>query len=237
MMSKVCVFNEHRESKDAAKIEWARFSWNPITGCKNECPYCFARDFAHRFYPQGFEPTFHKERLSAPYNTKLPKIIKNPSDKCVFVGSMGDTFGSWVSEGWINKVLKVCADTLMWNYLFLTKNPGRYLEFNFPENAWLGTTIDVKARLKMAQHVFKKLNKTPVRFISFEPLEEDIGVPDLSMFNWIIIGGRSASSKLPAAQPQWNWVENLLLAARKSNCNVYFKPNLLVRPKEYPEGI
>jgi hypothetical protein len=54
------------------------------------------------------------------------------------------------------------------------------------------------------------------------------------MFDWLIIGGRSQSSGMPEGQPEWKWVEDLLIEARKNNVSVYFKPNLMVRPNEYP---
>jgi len=228
------VFNESNEGKEGAKIEWARWSWNPVTGCNHGCTYCYARDIAARFYPQGFKPTFHANRLNAPVNSKPPKKINSLSDKNVFVCSMGDLFGKWVPKKWIDRVLGICAKSPQWNYLLLTKNPERYLEFVFPENVWVGATIDVKDRLDSTRQIFMKI-KAPVKFVSFEPLEEDMGVPNLSMFDWVIIGGRSRSTKMPAGQPEWIWVENLLIAARKSNCKVYFKPNLLSRPKEYPK--
>lgn len=34
---------------DKTKIEWAQSTWNPVTGCYHECPYCYARTMVHRF--------------------------------------------------------------------------------------------------------------------------------------------------------------------------------------------
>jgi len=64
---------------------------------------------------------------------------------------------------------------------------------------------------------------------------QELTFSDLSMFEWLIIGGRSQSSGMPAGQPEWVWIEKLLLQARKHGVKVYFKPNLTVRPREYPE--
>jgi hypothetical protein len=64
---KLATFNQVNDN-----IGWARWSWNPVTGCLHNCDYCYARDIAERFYPQKFEPTFFPERLDAPANTKLP---------------------------------------------------------------------------------------------------------------------------------------------------------------------
>lgn len=32
-----------------SKIEWCDHTWNPITGCRHECPYCYARKMTARF--------------------------------------------------------------------------------------------------------------------------------------------------------------------------------------------
>jgi hypothetical protein len=47
-------------------IEWALWSWNPVTGCRHNCPYCYARDIANRFYETKFEPALWAGRLGAP---------------------------------------------------------------------------------------------------------------------------------------------------------------------------
>ena len=85
------VFNRTNES-----IEWAVWTWNPVTGCKHGCPYCYARDIARRFYPPeiGFNPRFWPERLSAPQNTPVPKSTEL-KDRLVFTCSMADLFGDW----------------------------------------------------------------------------------------------------------------------------------------------
>jgi len=226
------VFNKVNEN-----IEWAKWSWNPQTGCKHNCSYCYARDIANRFYKQGFKPTFHERRLSAPGNTKILEKDKNVSGiNNVFVCSMADLFGDWVPKTNIQKILDVVKKYKEWNYLFLTKNPKRLLEFKFPDNAWVGTTIDYQKRVKSAENSFREL-KAKIKFVSCEPLKEKVVFNDISVFDWLIIGGQSESSKEPEFQPEWDWVESLLIQARKANVKVYFKPNLEVRPKEYPKGV
>src|SRR5436190_14425549 len=81
------------------KVSWAKWTWNPVTGCLHDCPYCYARDIAERFYPQGFAPTFHEDRLAAPRNTRLPKV--EGWERRVFTCSMADLFGKVVPRDWI----------------------------------------------------------------------------------------------------------------------------------------
>lgn len=223
------VFNRTNEN-----IDWAKWSWNPVTGCKQGCAYCYARDIANRFYKQGFEPTIHPGRLSAPKNTIIKGSEQNiPGIHNVFVCSMADLFGSWVSKKWIESVLAVVEQSPEWIFIFLTKNPKRLTEFKFPDNAWVGATVDIQKRVKTTEDAFKKV-KAKIKFISCEPLKERITFSSLSSFDWLIIGGQSKSSGEPAFQPDWEWVEHLMKQARKHKLKIYFKPNLETRPKEYP---
>ena len=138
-------------------IEWAKWSWNPVTGCLHGCEYCYARDSANLHYHQiekgkRFDPHFWPERLSRPANTKPKDLSKfeDPADrlgwKNVFTGSMTDLFGKWVPEKWIQAVLQVMEDNPQWNFLLLTKFPIRMSEFEYPDNVWLGTSVDGQRR-------------------------------------------------------------------------------------------
>jgi Protein of unknown function (DUF3102)/Protein of unknown function (DUF5131) len=85
------VFNRTNE-----RVDWAWYTWNPVTGCEHDCIYCYARDIANRFYPEKFQPTFHPERLQAPHNTPLPpEAATDIGARNVFTVSMGDLFGKW----------------------------------------------------------------------------------------------------------------------------------------------
>jgi len=237
----------HKFNKTNDSIAWAGYSWNPVTGCLFGCPYCYARDLSNHYpkaFPNGFKPTFYPERLLAPVNTKLPKDADN-GNRNVFVCSMSDLFGDWIPQDWIDQVLQACAQSPDWTYIFLTKNPERLVGINWSKNAWVGTTIDSQSRIATAVSAFKELNEQQFRpgvlFVSCEPMNErlDFGDHGLDIFDWIIVGGRSASKGMKAFQPEKVWVESLHAAARKSGCMIFDKPNLKVQgltinPKEFP---
>lgn len=256
------VFN--RTNKN---VDWARWTWNPVTGCLHGCPYCYARDIANRFgkalgnevldyrlannidyqrFPRGpFEPRFWPDRLGAPYNTKIPRS-QDIRDRSVFVCSMGDLFGEWVPQEWIDQVMDVVLKASGWNFIFLTKNPERLLTVEWPRNAWVGATADTQERAERALRVFQEMALVTKRpkwtFLSCEPLLEGIdfqamglkGYPLFLLIDWIIVGGQSRTSRAPAFQPEWEWVEKILVDGHRENLPVYFKPNLTVRPVEYP---
>jgi protein gp37 len=227
------TFNQTNEN-----VEWAWWTWNPVTGCEHNCIYCYARDIANRFYPEKFEPTFRPERLEAPRNTHPPeKSAVEIGWKNVFVCSMADLFGRWVPEEWIDGVFESCRKSPEWNYLFLTKFPLRYEGLDFPSTAWVGTSVDEQKRVANAEKAFKKVD-APIKWLSVEPLRERLHFAHLDLFDWIVIGGQSRSSGAPEFLPPFEWVAELVTEAKSAGCKVYIKPNIgfdgPTRPREYP---
>jgi protein gp37 len=237
------IFNKTNEM-----VDWASWTWNPLTGCWHNCDYCYARAIANdermaEAYPKQFEPCFHEARLKAPANTPFPKVLERPQDRNVFTCSMADLFGKWVPDEWIARVFEQVSQYQQWNFLFLTKFPQRLrsvcddLLKGFPSNAWVGTTVDSQARVKTAQEAFRGL-RAKVRWLSVEPMQERLTFTDMTMFDWLVAGGKSASSfnGTPEFQPEWEWVEHLLNQARAAELKIYFKENLKTMPKEVPWG-
>jgi protein gp37 len=215
-------------------IDWAQWSWNPVTGCLHDCPYCYARDIANHRFPQKFAPTLVPGRLGAPRCMRVPaKAATDTRYKNVFVCSMADLFGRWVPPVWIEAVLDASRNAPQWNFLFLTKFPQRMSEFDIPKNAWMGTTVDCQARVANAEKAFAKV-KCDVRWLSVEPLIEPLKFKHLDRFDWLVIGGASSSTKTPEWHPPLSWVEDLEGQAAEAGCRVYRKPNLFAPRREMP---
>lgn len=163
---------------------------------------------------------------------------------------MADLFGEWIPDEWIQQVIDTVRDNPQWNFLFLTKNPKRYLDFEFPKNCALGATAATQKQATTASEVFAELvnrDDDHIKFLSCEPLIEHIVIDERddnhfdyeeTMYfmdvDWLINGARSKSSKMPAMQPDWSWVMSLIMQAERCNVPYYFKPNLTVRPKQTP---
>lgn len=201
---------------------------------------CYARDIANRFYPQGFKPTFLEDRLGAPSNTPIPhdaEALAAPQSNRIFVCSMADLFGKWVPQEWIDAVLQEVRDNQQWKFLFLTKFPQRLAEIEWPENAWVGTTVDKQYRVSIAEKAFRGV-KAGKKWLSCEPLLEPLKFGSLEMFDWVVIGGASRSTQTEASWPDFEWVVDLYNQARAAGCKVYFKPNTFSTqtkaPKEQP---
>ena len=191
------------------KIDWCDYTWNPISGCKHGCPYCYL----HRI-GCDMTPRVHEHKLDEPFQYKNKKYI--------FVGSSGDVFGDWVDKENIEEVIKVCRDNPQHIFMFLTKNPKRYNEFEFPENCWCGTTWDGREETKENVEILKKQD-VPLRFISFEPLltEPPTDILDENI-KWIIIG---ADSNKGADKPPLEWIDILHKQAKKHSISMWIKDN------------
>ena len=108
---------------------------------------------------------------------------------------MGDMFGKWVPDEWIEKVFASCHANQQWEYLFLTKFPQRYVGLQLPPTAWIGTTVDEQYRVKIAEEAFRHIDGVRLKWLSLEPLREDLRFNDLSMFDFVVLGSQSATEQ------------------------------------------
>lgn len=259
------------------KIEWCDYTWNPVTGCKHGCRYCYAEEIANRFsmlnndvtlsetkeiidmvygcneskdykitgecislytpigceinepYPFNFRPTFYHYRLQEPLKKRKPSKI--------FVVSMGDLFGEWVPDEWIQEVFKACEAAPQHTYMFLTKNGSRYEQLGLlPDNDkfWYGTTrtgINPKLECGAADHGKK--------FLSLEPLLApiDTGTLDaIEFWDWVIIGQQTGTGAKP---PKPEWVQKIIDRCRDVGVPVFVKSPLYEKfpIQEWPEGL
>lgn len=216
-------------------VDWAWWTWNPLTGCAQGCVFCYAREIANRFYPQGFAETFHPGRLSAPRNEAVPaEAATNPWARHVFTVSMGDLFRASVSDAIVHAVLDEIAAHPEWEFLLLTKFAKRLPAFAFPENAWVGTSVVEQKWVKPAEEAFAEVDAA-VKWISAEPLLGPLEFERLDLFDWIVIGAQSRTSAVGAFQPERSWVDDLKRQARAAGVAIYEKENLAVRLKEFPK--
>lgn len=186
----------------SSKIEWTEHTWNPVTGCTKlspGCKFCYAETLAKRLkamgapgYERGFAVTLHPGRLNDPCKRRKPTMW--------FVNSMSDLFHDKVPFGFVNQVMATIEATPQHRYQILTKRPERmatyFKERPVPPNSWLGTSVENTKHGVPRIAVLRDI-KAPVRFLSIEPLLENIGEIDLDGISWVIVGGESG----PEARP------------------------------------
>ncbi len=176
------------------------------------------RDKIKAPYPYGFKPTLHRYRL----NDYIGKKTRN-----IFVCSMADLFGEWVPDEWIFKVFSVCMMAMQHNYLFLTKNPGRYIELAkqgmlpHTDNFWYGSSVTGP------HDMYSWFSKDYQWFLSVEPLHEDLGEmdPDAEKPGWIIVGAETGKRKEKII-PQKEWVEKIKNQCEKYGIPLFMKSSL-----------
>lgn len=206
-------------------IEWTEQTWNPVTGCtkiSDGCKHCYAKTFAERLqkmgtkgYERGFQVALHPDRLAQPIARTKPTVY--------FVNSMSDLFHDQVPVEFIERILETVKDTPQHRYQVLTKRPDSMAKFfesrPVPDNVWLGVSVENR------KHGVPRIGqlagiKARIRFLSVEPLLEDVGQLDLSAIHWVIVGGESGPS---ARLMQPDWVRSIRDQCLKSKTAFFFK--------------
>ncbi|MBW2264634.1 MAG: DUF5131 family protein [Deltaproteobacteria bacterium] len=230
------VFNRQWEK---SILQWCKWSWDPITGCEHDCKYCAAIEVVRKWYSQtrnkaysSFSPRLWPERFDAPYNTPIPQD-NTSGNRNVFLGGLGDMFGDWVGNEHIEEILNIIRDTPQWNYIMLTKNPERYLDFSIPSNCWLGVKVDRQKEVKPAIDCFSRI-KASIRFVSCDPMLEWLHFSTLECFEWIIVGSQPKTKDKQAFIPPSVWVSGLARQARALGCKVFAKHLKDSQYKEFP---
>jgi protein gp37 len=208
-----------------SKIEWTEQTWNPITGCTKispGCKFCYAEAMSKRLeamnvrgYENGFNLSILPERLSEPLKRKKPTIY--------FVNSMSDLFHEGVNDKYIEDVFKVIDKAKQHQFQILTKRAERLADFfltrKAPENAWLGVSVE-NQEYGLPRIDFLKKIDSKIRFLSCEPLLEDLGTLNLKGIHWVIVGGESGTNARPMSV---EWAENIQRQCEKQQIKFFFK--------------
>jgi protein gp37 len=212
-----------------SEIEWTDATWNPVRGCTKispGCKHCYAERFAERFrgvighpYEQGFDLRLVPEKLHEP--------LKWVTRKRVFVNSMSDLFHLDIPGGYVAAVVDVMRRADWHIYQVLTKRSERMREYVNTDCAdaaamthvWWGVSVeDRRYGLPRIEHL--RATHAPVRFLSIEPLLEDLGEFDLAGISWVIVGGESG----PCARSMSpKWVKRILGLCREQGVPFFFK--------------
>jgi protein gp37 len=220
-------------------IEWTDATWNPVRGCTKispGCKHCYAETFAERFrgvkghpYEQGFDLRLVPEKLTEPFLWRSPKLV--------FVNSMSDLFQGGVPDDYIEAVCRVMVKANWHTFQVLTKRSERLREMlsgrlRFAaeqDHIWWGVSVEDQ---KYGLPRINDLQKAParVRFLSIEPLLEDLGAFNLSGISWAIVGGESG----PGARPMHEeWVLSVRDQCSESRVPFFFKQWGGVRKAKY----
>jgi protein gp37 len=210
-------------------IEWTDATWNPVRGCTKVspgCAHCYAETFAERFrgvpghpYEQGFDLRLVPEKLAEPFRWRT---------SCrVFVNSMSDLFHEGVPDDYIVAVTRVMARANWHQYQVLTKRSARMRDLLATKlrfaaqrsHIWWGVSVENRKHgLQRVEH----LRDAPagIRFLSIEPLLEDLDQINLERIRWVIVGGESGPGARPMAE---NWVLSIRDQCKRARVPFFFK--------------
>ncbi len=208
-----------------SKIEWTEETWNPTTGCTKVsagCKHCYAETMAVRLkamgtpgYENGFDFSIVPSRLEQPFKRKKPTKY--------FVNSMSDLFHEAMPEEYLNKIINVIAETPQHIYQILTKREDKMNDYfsniEIPQNIWLGVTVEDEKHGVPRIDKLRDINAT-IKFLSVEPLLEDIGDVDFSGIDWVIVGGESGAKARPMKK---EWALNIKRQCEKQGVAFFFK--------------
>lgn len=212
-----------------SRIEWTDATWNPVRGCTKVspgCKGCYAERQAERFrdvpghaYERGFDVRLAPDMLTKP--------LKWTKSKCIFVNSMSDLFHPAVSDDYIVATVKVMAAATWHTFQVLTKRSERMRELlnsklkfaaKLP-HIWWGVSVEnVRHGIPRIDELRKA--EVAVRFLSIEPLLENLGELDLSDIHWVIVGGESGPE---ARAMERSWVEDIRKQCRSATIPFFFK--------------
>ena len=212
-----------------SKIEWTDATWNPLRGCTKispGCKHCYAESFAERFrgvaghpYEQGFDLRLVPEKLSEPLRWKKPKTV--------FVNSMSDLFHEKVPDAYIQLVADVMI-TASWHvFQVLTKRADRMKrllstilqEAAGASHIWWGVSVE-NQRYGLPRLASLKRTPARMRFLSIEPLLQDLGRIELTGIDWVIVGGESGIGARPM---QKSWVTSIRDQCATASVPFFFK--------------
>lgn len=210
-------------------IEWTDATWNPVRGCSKispGCQNCYAERFAERFrgvkghpFEQGFDLRLVPEKLGDPLRWTSPRRI--------FVNSMSDLFHGGVPQSFVSKIVSVMRLARWHTYQVLTKRSGRLRELlsgplqeaAAEAHIWWGVSVENR---KYGFPRITDLRAVPaaVRFLSIEPLLEDLGTIELDGISWVIVGGESGPGARPMRQ---EWVLSIREQCKEARIPFFFK--------------
>jgi protein gp37 len=209
-------------------IEFADFSWNPITGCKNGCDYCWAEKFNNRYFKTNFHvPQFHPERL----NERIPKLPKvrneiaahiSPDKPVIFTVDMGDIFSHGVELEWKMKVFDYAALHQEANFLFLSKRPEEFIGWSgeISHNVIIGTSLDFAHNKRRVTVIYNMGREGYRTFVNIEPLMSRMDQVDFSGIDFVIVGALTGRKYRP--DPAWHKSINHPVVYYKKNYQQYF---------------
>lgn len=238
-----------------SKIEWVDDTWSPITGCNENCRYCYARKKSGRFSGDirknmnslRFDKEKQLQLLEGPYMSETGGLLNYPfgfiptyhryrldypilrKNGCnILVGEMGEVFGAWVPDKVLKEIFDSCQKCEIHNYLFLTRFPKRYRELYVKGVLPVGKNYWYGSTVTCNEDPLPAIPAEVNTFVCMEPMLEEIKMPtnNFRLADWIIIGAETGSGK-GKVKPKRSWIEGIVEYADRLKIPVFMKDSLV----------
>lgn len=210
-----------------SKIEWTHHTFNPWWGCQKVgpgCAHCYAEVFAKRVGKDFTQRlTFGAKHWNEPLKWNRDAATDGERRR-VFCASMSDVFEDHPNVGSERfKLWRLIAATPSLDWLLLTKRPENFdmVPLALSDSVWLG--VSVENRKTTARIDLLRKAHAAVRFLSVEPLLEDLGTINLDRINWVIVGGESGAGARPMEE---SWVRSIRDQCVEASVPFFYKQRI-----------
>ena len=203
-------------------IQWTDATWNPWYGCQKVsagCKFCYMYRDMKRY---GRDPNIVQRAKPATFNAPL----KWKEPQLIFTCSWSDFFIQ-DADAWRAEARAIIRDTPRHTYQILTKRIELVQESWF-ENVWLGVSVENRAALGRIDVLRTK--SAGLRFLSIEPLLEDLGKLNLLGIDWVILGGESGALS-QARRFDIEWARAIVAQCKSAGVPCFVK-QLGTRPQQ-----
>jgi protein gp37 len=227
-----------------SSIEWTETTWNPLTGCSKispGCDNCYAIREAHRLagnpsprVQDAYRGVTTRVNGRTNWTGAVRAVVERREQplhwtkpRRIFVNSMSDLFHDDIPTRDVIAIADVMRRADWHTYQVLTKRSGRLRDLLSGEmrvyarlpHIWWGVSVENR-RHGLPRVNDLRLAPASVRFLSIEPLLEDLGAIDLTGIHWVIVGGESG----PEARPMTpSWVESIHRQCVEARVPFFFK--------------
>lgn len=219
---------------DKTSINWTNYTFNPWWGCDRVspgCDNCYAAALDKRTGGDYWNPRVKPRRTKTNNWNKViswqKKAKRENVNLKVFCGSMMDWCDKNSPEGALTALWELIRNTPNLTWQLLTKRAS-LIQKCLPEdwgegydNVWLGVTVEDVDFGGKRLDIIKKI-PAKVKFLSCEPLLEDISELDFTNIDWVIIGGESGPGFRPMKK---KWAISLIEKCENLKIPVWFKQN------------
>jgi protein gp37 len=208
-------------------IDWPNLThtWNPVTGCKRGCVYCYAKKIHDRFNKTPFSNiVFHPDRLNDPG-------LKRKKPMTIFVGSMSDC--EYWSYDQTQSILTLCQIHNNHTYMFLSKSafylPSQGWEIKYDySNIMQGVTVEIPSNSLMSQQI-KQIAQYRRPFVSIEPIAG--GIYELPQNIELVIVGAETGNRKGKIIPQKTWIQSIIDNVPRGK--IHWKPSMKPYLEQY----